>query len=261
MNTNTLEKPLLGRRALVTGGNRGIGRAIALTLARQGCDVAITYNRGQAQAETVAGELRALAINSEAFVLQLAEPQDYVAFAEELRSSFGAIDILISNAGVDFRGCAVVDTPLHEVQQMMQINAIAPHALSAAFIPTLRQAPRSDIVFISSMVTAMYGPNFAPYGMSKAALEALAFSLAKEERAHNMHVNIVAPGLVDTDMGSRFTGNDSAGSAREKIVSTLPYSRICQPEEVADAVAYLVGPGSSYVNGQRVYVDGGGPLL
>jgi NAD(P)-dependent dehydrogenase (short-subunit alcohol dehydrogenase family) len=261
MSADNLNKPLHGRRALVTGGNRGIGRAIALKLADQGCDVAITYNRGQTQAEAVAAELRALAVSSQTFVLQLEEPQDYRVLVEQVNGSFGAIDMLISNAGIDFRGCPVADTPIDEVRQMMQVNAVAPHALSAAFIPTLRRAPRSDIVFISSMVTAMYGPRFAPYGMSKAALEALAFCLAKEERSHNMHVNVVAPGLVDTDMGARFTGNANAGAARDLITASLPYGRICQPAEVADAVAYFVGPGASYVNGQRVYVDGGGSLL
>src|SRR5690606_10743014 len=137
----------------------------------------------------------------------------------------------ISNAGIDYRGCPVAETTVDEVQRIMQVNAIAPHALSAAFIPTLRKASRSDIIFISSVVTAIYGPGFAPYGMSKAALEALAFTLSKEEREHNMHVNIIAPGLVDTEMGARFTGNANAGTAREKIISSLPYGRICQPAE------------------------------
>jgi NAD(P)-dependent dehydrogenase (short-subunit alcohol dehydrogenase family) len=261
MTANASEKPLHGRRALVTGGNRGIGQAIAVALARQGCDVAITYNQGRTTAEAVAAELRNMSIQSASFALKLDEGQDYIAFAAGVDDAFGPIDMLISNAGVDYRGCPVADTPIEEVRQMMQINAIAPHALSAAFIPTLRKAQRSDIIFISSMVTALYGPNFAPYAMSKAALEALAFTLAKEERAHNMHVNIVAPGLVDTDMGARFTGNASGGAARDKIIESLPYGRICRPEEVAGAVSYLVSPGSSYVNGQRLYIDGGGPLL
>lgn len=255
------ERPLAGRRALITGGNRGIGKAIAFALAEQGCDVAITYNRSVSQAREVIATLRSFAMDCESFPLSMDEDIDYDKFCREVLSSFGPVDILINNAGMDYHGCPVSDTPSEDVWRLMRINAIAPHSLCSAFIPTLRQAARSDIIFISSLVTAMYGPNFAPYGMSKAALEALAFTLAKEERQYNMHVNIVAPGLVDTDMGARFTGNAKGGAAREKIMESLAYGRVCKPEEVASAVSYLVSPGASYINGQRIYVDGGGPLM
>ena len=123
----------------------------------------------------------------------------------------------------------------------------------------MREQPRGDIVFVSSIATQHYQANGAPYSMGKAAMEALAFTLAKEERRNNIHTNIVAPGLVVTEMGRRLV----KGAGGVEDISTLdassPYGRVCRPEDVAGVVRWLVSEGAGYVNGQRIYVDGGGP--
>ena len=121
----------------------------------------------------------------------------------------------------------------------------------------MRKRPRGDVVMISSTVTDVLGAGYAPYAMSKAAMEALAFVLAKEEREHGVHVNVVSPGLVEAGMGLDYVERMGARDLQD-VAALVPYGRVCQPEEVATVVRFLVSEGASYVNGQRIAVDGGG---
>ena len=120
---------------------------------------------------------------------------------------------------------------------------------------------RGDIVMISSVATTLMSAHGAPYNMGKAAMEALALTLAKEERPNGIHVNVVAPGLVETDMGVRLTraitGNRDLADLRS-LDSASPFGRVCQPSDIAGVVRWLCGPGAGYVTGQRIEVDGGG---
>lgn len=125
----------------------------------------------------------------------------------------------------------------------------------------MRTRPRGDIVMISSVATSHMSANGAPYNMGKAAMEALAMTLAKEERANGIHVNVVAPGLVETDMGLRLartmTGRRELDDLRS-LDAASPFGRVCQPVDVAKVVLWLVGDGAGYVTGQRIECDGGG---
>ena len=124
----------------------------------------------------------------------------------------------------------------------------------------MRNAPRGDVVMISSVAAHSHGPNGAPYNMGKAALESLAFTLAKEELPHGTHVNIVAPGLVETDMGVRLARAIYQRSDLDDMRSLdadFPFGRVCQPSDVADVVVYLCSAQAGYLTGQRVVVDGG----
>lgn len=127
-----------------------------------------------------------------------------------------------------------------------------------AVIPEMRARGRGQIVLISSVVTDQRGAGYAPYAMSKAALEALASVLAKEERAHGIRVNVVAPGLVATEMGKRYVRSLSGQDEFEPIAGALPFGRVCEPEEVAAAVRFLVSDRASYVTGEKLRVHGGG---
>ena len=248
---------LAGRVALVTAGSKGIGRAIALRLAADGADVAISYAHDDAAAaESVAAieslGRRALAMRAPAEDLEAGE-----RLIEATLAALGPIGILVNNAGVDWDGTPVAETPPDALLRVLQINAVAPHHLSRLVLPRMRTLGRGDIVMVSSMVTEVRGAGYAPYCMSKSALEALAAVLAKEERAHGIHVNTVAPGLVETPLGMRYV-TAQGGSDMRELDAIVPYGRVCQPEQVASVVGFLVSGDASYVNGQTIYVHGGG---
>ena len=177
---------------------------------------------------------------------------------QALQQDFGEVDILVNNAGLDFRGADVVDTEPREVEELMRVNALAPHHLCSLLLPGMRARGWGHVIMLSSSVTEVMGAGFAPYAMSKAAVEALARVLAKEEREHGIHVNVVAPGLVETDMGMRYVRELSGLGSFREVDPIVPYGRVCQPEEVASVVRFLVSDAASYVNGQRIYVHGGG---
>lgn len=256
---------MMKRKILITGGGRGIGRAIAKRFATSACDIAITYSGRKTDAEDTAAELRAHGGAVSVHQLQLAEPERFEPIVERIVADIGGLDVFVCNAGIDFRGAPVVDTTFQELQHMMTVNATSAHALSRLTLPALRQSGRSrssaHMVFISSTATALRGPYYAPYVMSKLALEGLAASLSLEERSNNIRVNVVAPGLTDTDMGGRFLSSDVPGEVRDRIIKGQAYGHVCSPDEIASVVEFLTGPAASYVNGQRIYVDGGGPAL
>jgi NAD(P)-dependent dehydrogenase (short-subunit alcohol dehydrogenase family) len=249
--------PLAGRVALVTGGGRGIGAAISTELALAGAAVVLTYRRdadaAQALVEKLAGE-GATALAVEAHVDDPASSERAVATAVE---RFGGLDVLVSNAGVASRGNAVADTTVDELSWVLAVHAVGPHQLARAALPHLRRAERSDVVFVSSIAASTWGANGAPYAMGKAAVEALAHTLAREERGHGVHVNIVAPGLTDTDMGRRLARATRSVDGIHELAEDSPFGRVCAPEDVARVVRFLVGPEGAYVNDQRIVIDGG----
>jgi 3-oxoacyl-[acyl-carrier protein] reductase len=250
-----------GRVALVTGGGRGIGRTISELLAANGAAVAVNYRRDRDAAdETVAGIVAAggVATAHQASVDDADADADMV---QAVLAEYGYVDLLVCNAGIASRGSAVADTDPAEVARVVATHAFSAHHLARLVLPSMRTRPRGDIVMISSVATSHMTANGAPYNMAKAALEALAATLAKEERDHGVHVNVVAPGLVETDMGVRlaraFTGRRDMEDLRA-LDAMAPFGRVCQPADVANVVLWLCSDGAGYVTGQRVEVDGGG---
>lgn len=252
---------LTGRVAIVTGGGRGIGRGISELLAAHGATVAVNYRSGaEAAAETVAA-IEAAGGTANAYAGSVDDPADCAAMVAAVVADFGGIDILVCNAGIASRGRAVADTDPEEMIRVVTTHAFGPHHLAREALPSMRTRGRGDIVMISSVATSHHSANGAPYNMGKAAMEALASTLAKEERPFGIHVNVVAPGLVETDMGLRlaraFTGNRALEDLRSMDAAS-PFGRVCQPADVANVVLWLCTAGAGYVTGQRIEVDGGG---
>ena len=246
------------RVALVTGGGRGIGRGIALGLAEEGMDIAITYRKdGDAAAETVA-EIEAMGRAAIAIQGDVTQPDDNTRNVAEVIDRFGAFQVLVNNGGIASRGRSIADTEAEELQRVMATHALGPHHLFSVAVPHLRTHDRSDIVTISSVATLSHAAYGAPYSMGKAAVESLAMTLAKEERHNGIRVNIVAPGLVETDMGRRLV----KGAAGIDDISTLhdkmPFGRVCQPEDIANAVRFFVSDKAGYITGEKINVYGGG---
>jgi NAD(P)-dependent dehydrogenase (short-subunit alcohol dehydrogenase family) len=185
-------------------------------------------------------------------------PEDNNRAVAEVIDRFGGFQIVISNGGIASQGRSVVDTEAKELQRVVATHALGPHHLFSIAVPQLRTHERSDIVVISSVATTGNGANGAPYNMGKAALEALALTLAKEERQHGIRVNIVAPGLVETEMGRRLVKGAAGVDDIKTLYDVMPFGRVCQPQDIADAVRFFVSDRAGYVTGEKLRVWGGG---
>ena len=252
---------LEGRNALVTGGSRGIGRAISLRLAEMGANVAVNYASSQSAAEEVAREIADLGVIAKTYKADVSDRESCEAMVAEAISDFGQIDILVNNAGIGSSGihrATVTEATYDQFNLLIGANLWGPIHMCKALVPHMRDAARSDIVMISSVATDSYSERMGLYSIGKAGMEALAYTLAKEERIHGMRVNVVAPGLVDTDMGRKLiTLLPGSDDMRERD-ATAPFGFVCTPEDIAAAVAYLVSEDGRYLTNQRIAVNGGG---
>jgi len=249
---------LAGRVALVTGGGRGIGRAISLALAEDGAAVAVNYRKDEASAHEVVAQIIAGGGRAKSYLASVENVEQDEAMVQAVVADFGHVDILVNNAGIASRGNSVHDTDPAEMERVVRTHAFGSFYLSKFVLPSMRQQPRGDVIFISSVATRLLSGNGAPYNMGKAAIEALAITLSKEERQHGIRVNIVAPGLVDTEMGLRLAKATQGVQDIRELDKTMPFGHVCKPSDIADVVRYLVSERAGYVSGQRIYVDGGG---
>lgn len=247
------------RVALVTGGNRGIGAGIVLALAGQGADVAIHYHRDRRSAEQTANQVRALGRRAEIYRAEIGDFAEVQPMVEAVLRDFDKVDILVNNAGNMSRGQSVADTAPEEPQRLIQTHALGSFYTCKLLTPQMRTLPRGDIVFISSTATSHFRAFGAPYNMAKAAVEALAHTLAKEEQRHNIRVNVVAPGLVETEMGRRLARAVAGVDDLKELAPKLPFGILCQPQDVGNLVAFLVSEHGRYISDQVIYLDGGDP--
>lgn len=229
---------LKGKRALVTGGSRGIGAAIAQALAENGADVAITYQNSPERADGVVSSIGKLGRRGLAVQADSADPDAIRRAVNETVETLGGLDILVNNAGVGLAG-AIADLDLGQFQTLMDINVRGPVVFPQAAIPHL---PRGDRVPF---------PGVTAYAMSKSALLSFTRGLARELGPQGITVNLVAPGSTDTE------SNPADGESAAVQLSLSPLGRIAEPREIADVVAFLASPAASMVTGTVVAVDGG----
>ena len=249
---------MVGRVALVTGSSRGVGRGIALRLAAEGAAVAVNYRRGADSAAEVVAEIVAAGGRAKAYAASIDDAAAVDAMVDAVQTDLGPVDLLVSNAGTASKGQTVADTPGADFLSLLQVHALGPIHLIQRVLPGMRAAGRGDVVMISSSTVGEAPEYSAPYTMAKAAMEMCVRTLAREERGHGIRANIVAPGLVETDMGRRLVRAATGGGAIEDIAGGYPFGRVCTPADIAGAVAFLVSTDAEYVTGQRITVDGGG---
>jgi len=251
------EGGLAGRVALVTGGNRGIGAAIALGLAEDGADVAVNYRRDEDSAAATVKQIEALGRRAKAYQSAVDDLDAVETMVSDVIMDFGHVDILVHSAGIASRGQTVADTDPAEVERLWRVHALGAFAAAKHVLPSMRERPRGDIILISSAATVHMAANSVPYNVAKASQEALARTLAKEERRNGIRVNVVAPGLVDTEMGRRLVKGAMGVDDIRTLDEGAAFGHVCTPEEVASVVRFLVSEAGGYVNDQRIGVDGG----
>ena len=246
-----------GRVALVSGGGRGIGRGISEELAAAGATVAIVYHRDEEAAADTVSAISANGGTATAHRASVESFEDCRRLCDEVLATHGAVDILVSNAGIASKGRSIAKTEPEEMERHFSIHVMGAFHLAHLLAPQMRERPRGDIVVISSVAARMNAGGGAPYNVAKSALESLTFTLAKEEQRHGTHVNVVAPGLVESEMGRRLV-KASGVEDIHTLDGVSPFGHVCTPDDVARVVLFLVSGLGGYVTGQRVEVDGGG---
>lgn len=236
---------------------------MAERLGRDGAAVAVNYRRDADAAADVCEAIVAAGGTARAYSASVDDDEATARMVEAISSDLGDVDLLVSNAGSASRGNDIETTSREEFEFLMRVHAFGPISLIQRLLPGMRRAARGgigrgDVVAISSTTTASTPPNSAPYTMAKTAMETCIRTLAQEENSNGIHANIVAPGLVATDMGRRLV-SASQGADIADLDATSPFGRVCRPEDVAGVVSFLISQDSGYVTGQRVVVDGGGP--
>lgn len=240
-----------GRVALVTGGGRGIGRAIAIRLAKEGAKVAISYRSNEEEAEKAAGLVREVGGECEIFKGDVAAQKDVEALIKGVGEAFGNIDILVNNAGVT-KDNIMLRMKEDEFDSVVQTNLKGTYLCTKAVLRGMVRARWGRIINVSSVVGIVGNAGQANYAASKAGIIGLTKSVAREVAPRGITANVVAPGYVETEL----TGG-LPDEVKDQIRSQIPTGRIGEPEEIAEVVAFVAGEGASYVTGQTITVDGG----
>jgi 3-oxoacyl-[acyl-carrier protein] reductase len=240
-----------GRVAIVTGGGRGIGRAVAVRLAKEGAQVAISYRSNDAAAEESAEEVRGAGVRCELFKGDVAEPDDVKRLFGGVTEAFGRVDIVVNNAGIT-RDNLMMRMKEGEFDEVLRTNLKGAYLCTRAALRPMVRARWGRIVNVSSVVGLVGNAGQANYAASKAGIIGFTKSVAREVAQRGITANAVAPGYVETEL----TGS-LPEEVKEQIRGQVPMGRFGEAEEVAEVVAFLAGEGAGYVTGQTLAVDGG----
>jgi glucose 1-dehydrogenase len=244
---------LQGRTSLVTGSNRGIGAGIALRLAEEGADVAITYLEGDEQAETVAQRIRECGRRAVVIQSDLRDPDAIRAMMDRVMGEFGRLDTLVNNAGIA-RFASFLELSLNDWSDVLDTNLRAAFLCSQIAARSMAERGYGRIIHISSTFSQVSVPNVTPYCVSKAGLAMLAKTMAVELGPLGITVNCVGPSTIRTQLNAHLLDQENM-EAREAALN--PTRRIGKPEDIAAMVAFLASEEAGWVNGQNIIVDGG----
>lgn len=242
---------LSGKIAVVTGGSRGIGRAICLELAARGAAVVVNYNQSEDKARRVVAEIEAGGGAAAAMAADVGVAYHVDRLFKRVTADYGAVDILVNNAGITLDNVIMRMKP-NDFDIVISANLRSAWLCCKAATRLMMRKRRGVIVNITSVVGLAGNGGQTNYAASKAGIIGLTKSLAKEVAARGIRVNAVAPGFVQTDMTAALSDE-----LKSKAVEAIPLGRIGRPEEIAKAVAFLVSPDAAYITGQTLVVDGG----
>ena len=237
--------------AIITGGGRGIGRAIATAFIAEGADIAIFDKVFPPDFETYAADMRATGRRLIAREVDITDSAEAEKACDEVAAELGRIDVLVNNAGIT-RDRLLLRMTDEDWDAVLTVNLKGAFTMTRAAAKTMMRQRKGKIVNISSVVGVMGNAGQANYSASKAGLIGLTKSAAKELAGRNINVNAVAPGYVETDMTAALTEDQ-----RKAFLTVIPLKRGCNPTEIADAVVFLASPKSDYITGQVLCVDGG----
>ena len=250
---------LEGKVALVTGGSRGIGKGIALSLAEAGADVAIFYRAKTDEAKEVINQIESYGRKGLAEQVDITDYEKMEAAVKKIVDHFGKIDILVNNAGRSPRATKVGDADPKDWRGVIELNLNAVFYCTKAVLKFMRERKSGVIINISSANVQKLNPTSGPYSAAKRGVEAMMKIVAKEEALNGIRANAVSPGIIDTKMAREMLKAMGEQKAKESI-SSIPLNRIGLPEDIGMAVVFLCSEKANYITGEVLNVNGGSAM-